>query len=391
MNYANGLLLTAILVSVCYFSIVRGSTGFYVDNENAQSVPLAVSRHGSARLESKILELLGIEYPRPLVVGVKDDIVSRFMADLYRNLEHDVELNPAYKYLASGQLLSADEKEAIELGEADTIVSFLPREQRTVPNYGTSLRFDLTNIAVGGQLLHAELRIFFNGSVKPRHVFATVPYSRDLSHITTVESRISRNGHFVLNITEALLRWIHDQSIHSVVTLYAVSVHGERRSLEYFGEWRGFGIASFVDGINHIHQRTKRDTSNEPNVFDDYGYGFSARPDPLRHSASNKGCRRRTLYVDFKDLGWQDWVIAPDGYHAYYCDGFCSFPLNNHMNATNHAIVQTLVHLIDPTRTSEAKCAPSSLRSMKILFIDNAQNVVLKRYKDMQVRDCGCQ
>lgn len=32
-----------------------------------------------------------------------------------------------FRYLASGQLLSADEKEAIELGEADTIVSFLPR------------------------------------------------------------------------------------------------------------------------------------------------------------------------------------------------------------------------------------------------------------------------
>lgn len=47
--------------------------------------------------------------------------------------------------------------------------------------------------------------------------------------------------------------------------------------------------------------------------------------------------------------------------------------------------------LISYYRTSEAKCAPSSLRSMKILFIDNAQNVVLKRYKDMQVRDCGCQ
>lgn len=32
-----------------------------------------------------------------------------------------------FRYLASGQLLLADEKEAIELGEADTIVSFLPR------------------------------------------------------------------------------------------------------------------------------------------------------------------------------------------------------------------------------------------------------------------------
>ncbi|CAG9537324.1 unnamed protein product [Cercopithifilaria johnstoni] len=387
MDCDNRLLLSVLFLSVYCFSITQASVGFYVDNENAQSIPLAVSRHGSARLESKILELLGIEYPRPLVTGVKDDIASRFMADLYRNLEHDVELNPAYKYLASGELLSADEKEAIELGEADTIVSFLPREQRTVPNYGTSLQFDLANIPIGGQLVHAELRIFFNGSMKPQRIFATVPYLRDLSYTTTVEARISSSGHFIINITEIVLQWIHNRSILSIVTLYAVSAHGERKLLENFGEWRGFGIASFVDGGNHIHQRIKRDVPDEANVFDDYGYGFSARPDPLRHS----GCRRRTLYVDFKDLGWQDWVIAPDGYHAYYCDGFCSFPLNNHMNATNHAIVQTLVHLIDPTRTSEAKCAPSSLRSMKILFIDNAQNVVLKRYKDMQVRDCGCQ
>lgn len=40
---------------------------------------------------------------------------------------------------------------------------------------------------------------------------------------------------------------------------------------------------------------------------------------------------------------YQDWIIAPEGYAANYCDGECSFPLNAHMNATNHAIVQTLV------------------------------------------------
>lgn len=40
---------------------------------------------------------------------------------------------------------------------------------------------------------------------------------------------------------------------------------------------------------------------------------------------------------------FQDWIIAPEGYAANYCDGECSFPLNAHMNATNHAIVQTLV------------------------------------------------
>ena len=41
----------------------------------------------------------------------------------------------------------------------------------------------------------------------------------------------------------------------------------------------------------------------------------------------------------------QDWIIAPEGYEAYYCFGECSFPLNQHMNATNHAIVQTLMNL----------------------------------------------
>lgn len=46
----------------------------------------------------------------------------------------------------------------------------------------------------------------------------------------------------------------------------------------------------------------------------------------------------------------QEWIIAPEGYGAYYCSGECNFPLNAHMNATNHAIVQTLVHLNHPTK-----------------------------------------
>lgn len=47
----------------------------------------------------------------------------------------------------------------------------------------------------------------------------------------------------------------------------------------------------------------------------------------------------------------QDWIIAPEGYAAYYCDGECAFPLNSYMNATNHAIVQTLVgYLTEPCK-----------------------------------------
>lgn len=41
----------------------------------------------------------------------------------------------------------------------------------------------------------------------------------------------------------------------------------------------------------------------------------------------------------------QDWVIAPQGYSAYYCEGECAFPLDSCMNATNHAILQSLVSI----------------------------------------------
>ena len=62
------------------------------------------------------------------------------------------------------------------------------------------------------------------------------------------------------------------------------------------------------------------------------------------HNASH-ACRRRSLYVDFALIGWHQWVIAPRGFHAYYCSGACRYPLNSSLNATNHAIVQSLVEI----------------------------------------------
>ncbi|KAJ8913641.1 hypothetical protein NQ315_007358 [Exocentrus adspersus] len=71
-----------------------------------------------------------------------------------------------------------------------------------------------------------------------------------------------------------------------------------------------------------------------------------------------KACRVHNLYVSFKDLGWEDSIIAPEGYAAHYCRGECNFPLHGHLNATNHAIVQTLVHLTQPGRFPKPRCAP---------------------------------
>lgn len=114
---------------------------------------------------------------------------------------------------------------------------------------------------------------------------------------------------------------------------------------------------------------------------------------PLLHSPSHwtsRSCQMKNLYVSFKDLKWHDWIVAPDGYQAFYCSGECNFPLNAHMNATNHAIVQTLVHLMNPVNVPKPCCAPTKLTAISVLFFIDEESVMLKKYKNMVVKSCGC-
>uniref|UniRef100_A0A3B3Z4J2 TGF-beta family profile domain-containing protein n=1 Tax=Poecilia mexicana TaxID=48701 RepID=A0A3B3Z4J2_9TELE len=109
-----------------------------------------------------------------------------------------------------------------------------------------------------------------------------------------------------------------------------------------------------------------------------------------RHTDQKQACKKHELYVSFRDLGWQDWIIAPEGYAAYYCEGECAFPLNSYMNATNHAIVQTLVHFVNPESVPKPCCAPTQLHAISVLYFDDSSNVILKKYRNMVVRACGC-
>ncbi|KAJ8412145.1 hypothetical protein AAFF_G00144120 [Aldrovandia affinis] len=101
-------------------------------------------------------------------------------------------------------------------------------------------------------------------------------------------------------------------------------------------------------------------------------------------------CNRRQLHVNFKEMGWDDWIIAPLEYEAHHCDGACDFPIRSHLEPTNHAIIQTLMNSMDPDSTPPTCCVPTRLSPISILYIDSANNVVYKQYEDMVVESCGC-
>ena len=101
-------------------------------------------------------------------------------------------------------------------------------------------------------------------------------------------------------------------------------------------------------------------------------------------------CSIKPMYIDFKSIGWDSWVIAPQGYQAYKCSGKCTIPIKAKHDPTNHAVVQTLAHDTG-VNTRAACCVPNKLSAISMLYRDD-NNVLTFRYKyeGMVVESCAC-
>jgi bone morphogenetic protein 2/4 len=108
-------------------------------------------------------------------------------------------------------------------------------------------------------------------------------------------------------------------------------------------------------------------------------------PPPVRQL-----CQRHSVYVDFSELNWQDWILAPNGYEAFYCDGACHYPLGGNHNVTNHAIVQSLVNSVSRNAAPPPCCVPTETEQLAILYIDINNRIIIKNYPEMKVIGCGC-
>lgn len=111
----------------------------------------------------------------------------------------------------------------------------------------------------------------------------------------------------------------------------------------------------------------------------------------IRRNAKGNHCKKKSLYVEFKDIGWDSWILAPTGYDAFECSGVCSFPLTKHVTPTKHAIVQTLVNINSPQKAAPACCVPTKLDPISLLYLDDTGVVTYKyKFEGMVVAECGC-
>uniref|UniRef100_A0A673UK42 Bone morphogenetic protein 6 n=1 Tax=Suricata suricatta TaxID=37032 RepID=A0A673UK42_SURSU len=276
--------------------------------------------------------------------------------------------------------------------------------------YHKEFKFNLSQIPEGEAVTAAEFRIYKDcvvGSFKNQTFLISIyqvlqEHQHRDSDLFLLDTRVvwaSEEGWLEFDITATSNLWVvtpqHNMGLQlSVVTRDGLNINPRAAGLvgrDGPYDKQPFMVAFFK--VSEVHVRTTRSapgrrrqqSRNRSTQSQDV-----SRVSNYNSSELKTACRKHELYVSFQDLGWQDWIIAPKGYAANYCDGECSFPLNAHMNATNHAIVQTLVHLMNPEYVPKPCCAPTKLNAISVLYFDDNSNVILKKYRNMVVRACGC-
>nr|QHB80426.1 bone morphogenetic protein 7a [Trachinotus ovatus] len=375
-------IMTLLSWCYCVLSMQVAFSNFSIDNEVRSSFIQRRLRSQERRdMQREILSILGLpQRPRPHF-HTKHNAAPMFMLDLYNTISTDTGPH-GYSYYKPDLLYQQHQRE---------------------------FRFDLSRIPEGEAVTAAEFRVFkdFIQERQENETFRVSVYQVlqevELMLLDQREVWAAEEGWLVFDLTTTSNVWLVNPEQNLGLHLVLEDSHGQRRNPRLAGLVMGgapqdkqpFMVVFFK--ASEVRFRSTRSAHGNKGRQSNRSKPQRTVQDTLKAveaanlGISKEGCKKHELYVSFRDLGWQDWIIAPEGYAAYYCEGECAFPLNSYMNATNHAIVQTLqVHFINPETVPKPCCAPTQLHGISVLYFDDSSNVILKKYRNMVVRACGC-
>uniref|UniRef100_A0A8C6S9F6 Bone morphogenetic protein 8a n=1 Tax=Neogobius melanostomus TaxID=47308 RepID=A0A8C6S9F6_9GOBI len=384
-------------------------------------------RREKKEMQKEILSILGLPgRPRPHPLRPPSS-APLFMLDLYHAMSLDVEeegndiLMTGMGGLGLARFGAVDKLSQVNLAalptlsshtpplgmmvtDADTVMSFvnLVEQERDLLQprpYWKEFRFDLTPLPQGETVAAAEFRIYKTLTVGQRanrtlhiSIYEIQRNNRDPELVLLDMQSVpaGQEGWLAFDVTSAANHWLLHPRSNLGIRLYVETEEDRSLSAGWIGlvgrrgprSKQPFMVTFFRE--SQVPCRPPRAVKPRPR---------RRKPKPdlpmprfvchMHHQCLIKSMKR--LFSSF-----QDWVLAPTGYSAYYCDGECFYPLGSCMNATNHALIQQVVHLLKPNEVPKACCAPTKLSPISVLFYDDNNNVILKKHRNMVVKSCGC-
>lgn len=277
--------------------------------------------------------------------------------------------------------------------------------------------FNLSALQAKGDIKKAELRIFKRRSklesatgffkvtvsrLNRKAVQGSNSWKRKLTVVDTKLVKCRRvGGWIVLNVTSAVAFWSSSPSrnfglwitvtgVGAPQSDFYIAAGGRKEPiLILYGDSNGNGNHNSLKTVNEIQSETQNSPEQEvrwKGKDDDNQFTSTRR----RRSVEDERCARRKLFVKFRELKWDKWIIAPRGFSAFYCMGTCPEIIDKTFNPTNHAIIQNLLHHRYNKNIPAACCVPTSLHSMSIMYFELDGSIVLREYSGMVASACGC-
>ncbi|KAK3598863.1 hypothetical protein CHS0354_008611 [Potamilus streckersoni] len=347
------------------------------------------------------------------LIGLPEGSVApEYMLELYNRFSKDHLSSPASSIVRSFMNINKEDVHLLP----DTLGRQAPGDKTRVH----TLVFNITSIAPEEDIILAELRLFtlverdrntYVGVDRKVSVFEIIPTEkRIIKRIISSKHIYGRNSEWeTFDVTSAVRRWINNAIAVQILEVRIDSIFSGDNSGDMdinisADRAKDPLLVVFSDdkSKDSLHARERHEiltheyntiisrTAVRTNSSSNSNHGSDVQRSRVKRGAK-KACGRKPLYVNFEDIDWHTWIIAPRGYQAYECSGKCYFPLDDHLTPTKHATIQTRLHTSFPKRTSRACCVPTKLDPISILYIDE-QGVITYKYKydGMVVAECGC-
>ncbi|XP_077571232.1 nodal homolog isoform X1 [Stigmatopora nigra] len=326
-----------------------------------------------------------------------------------------------------------DSGESQAARESDSILSLMPNGYHQMGNRWI-VTFDMSSISTSDRVQVAELRLRFPGRPTRKRDVVDLYHSRmcdDEEGSTCQDERLllgsvtapaSKSSWKVCNVTALLKSWLHrglsgqeasgepeaelgstsgdDEGILSRGLFENSDRHSRRSTFQammviFFKNERrqkGHSTYSLIHTVENSKYVTAAQIGSE---------GQSRRHKRNRLELTGRlptlppkeawvpPCRKVDMWVDFEDIGWDEWIVHPKRFNAYRCEGACPTPLDESFNPTNHAYMQSLLKHRDPERWSCPSCVPTRLAPLSMLYYEN-DDLTLRHHEDMIVEECGC-
>ncbi|XP_045466196.1 inhibin beta chain [Harmonia axyridis] len=200
-------------------------------------------------------------------------------------------------------------------------------------------------------------------------------FNRAMSEPITLTLEETRSGWQKLNVTSIISKWLSESRTEKLQLLVDCSC---------CSHWHVHIFNREIDKISNKN-RPFLVIHTDPNS----AKRVRRRAIDCSAESGNQCCKQR-FYVSFKQLGWEDWVIAPPGYYANYCRGDCGHPRTPDTYNNFHTHVIEEVRKTHHLSGMQPCCAPLKFSSMSLIYYGPNLDVIKRDMPKMVVDECGC-